>query len=108
MISSDRHVYSYSKELRIIAFPLQWFSSNPDAVAQVNGAGGAYRVIPTPGNLIGGLMGRGGGGTASGVTRIVEYEFFKRLSLKHVRMNLMILVVTTVVLGTHIDNNKLG
>ena len=63
MISSDRHGYSYRKELKIIAFPLRWFSSNPDAVAQVNGAGGAYRVIPTPGNLIGGLMGRGGGGT---------------------------------------------
>ncbi|CAJ1417330.1 unnamed protein product [Effrenium voratum] len=29
-------------------------------VAEVNTAGGAYRVIPTPGNLIGGLMGRGG------------------------------------------------
>ena len=43
------------------------------------------------------------------MTRIVEYEFFKRLSLKHVRMNLMILAVTPIVLGTHIDdNNKLG
>ncbi|CAK9028692.1 unnamed protein product [Durusdinium trenchii] len=30
------------------------------AAAEVNGAGGMHRVIPTPGNLIGGLMGRGG------------------------------------------------
>mmetsp|Transcript_107387 Transcript_107387/g.131026 ORF Transcript_107387/g.131026 Transcript_107387/m.131026 type:complete len:187 (-) Transcript_107387:79-639(-) len=35
---------------------------------EANGAGGAYRVIPTPGNLIGGLMGRGGA-TITGIRK---------------------------------------
>ena len=40
--------------------------ANP--MPEVNGAGGAYRVIPTPGNLIGGLMGRGGN-TITGIRK---------------------------------------